>query len=124
MPTRCILVAEDYKPLLLAIQSILEAEGYAVLAASNGEEALRLMERVRPDLILADIMMPGMNGYAFLEAVRSRPEWSSIPFIFLSARAEQEDLEKGKAMGVTGYLIKPFEPQELIEIVRRHLGEG
>lgn len=124
MSTRCILVAEDYKPLLLAIQSILEAEGYTVLTASDGEEALRLMERVRPDLILADIMMPRVNGYAFLTAVRSCPEWSSIPFIFLSARAEQEDLKKRKAMGVTGYLIKPFEPQELIEIVRRYLGEG
>ncbi len=121
MATWCILVAEDHEPLLQAIRGVLEAEGWTVLTATNGEEALRLMEETRPDLILADIMMPRMDGYALYEAVRARPDWATIPFIFLTARAGQEDIQRGRQMGVTAYVVKPFEPHELIDLVRTYL---
>ncbi len=116
-----ILVAEDHKPMQNAIRTILEEEGFEVLTADDGEEALRAMETFRPDLILADIMMPRMDGYALYEAVRARQEWVTIPFIFLTAKAEREDVLKGKAMGAEDYITKPFDPQELVVAIRSRL---
>ncbi len=116
-----ILVVEDHEPLLAAIQGILQGEGYDVFTATDGAQALQEMEHVWPDLIVADIMMPRMNGYAFYEAVRARPEWVPIPFIFLTAKAEKEDVLKGKELGAEDYLTKPFDPQELLVAVRSKL---
>ncbi len=116
-----ILVAEDHKPMQLAIRKILEEEGFEVITADDGEEALHIVEQSPPDLILADIMMPKMDGYALYEAIRARQEWVPIPFIFLTARADREDILKGKAMGVEDYITKPFDPQELVVAIRSRL---
>jgi two-component system sensor histidine kinase/response regulator len=119
-----VLIVEDHEPLLAAIQHVLKLENYAVLTASDGVEALQVMEETQPDLIVADIMMPRMDGYDFYEAVRERPEWVPIPFIFLTARAEKEDMLKGKLLGVEDYIIKPFDPQELLIAVQARLGRA
>lgn len=119
-----ILAVEDHRPLLLAIQDILEAEGYTVYTATDGERALRVMKEVRPDLIMADVMMPQMDGYALREAVCAFPEWASIPFVFLTAKAEKEDLLKARELGVEHYVTKPFTPQELVAAVRASLGQS
>lgn len=116
-----ILVVEDHEPLLSAIRGVLEEEGYTIFTATDGVEALRLMGEACPDLIVADIMMPRMDGYAFYKAVRARPEWMLIPFIFLTAKAEREDVLKGKSLGVEDYLTKPFDSQELVIAVRARL---
>lgn len=124
MSGQCILVVEDHKSMLEAIRIILEEEGYTVLTTADGVEALQVMEEISPDLIVADIMMPRMDGYAFYEAVRVRPEWVTIPFIFLTARSEQEAVLKGKELGVEDYIIKPFDPDELTVAVRARLGRA
>ncbi|MDY7075520.1 MAG: response regulator [Chloroflexota bacterium] len=121
MNEQCILVAEDYEPLLAGIRDILEAEGYTVLTATDGVEALQIMEQTRPDLIVADIMMPALNGYALYETVRAQAEWATIPVVFLTSRAEEEDLLRGKALGVDGYITKPFDPDKLLVTVRTTL---
>jgi signal transduction histidine kinase len=107
-----------------AIKGILESEGYAVITATDGLEALELMEDTKPDLILADIMMPRMDGYALYEEVRARPEWVPIPFVFLTARSEREDKLKGKGLGVEDYITKPFDAEELVVSVRSRLGRS
>jgi two-component system sensor histidine kinase/response regulator len=119
-----ILVVEDHRPLLTAIREILEAEGYIVSTAGDGVRALEAMERERPHLIVADIMMPHMDGYAFYEAVRGRAEWVAIPFIFLTAKAERKDVLRGMALGAEDYLTKPFDPQQLVVAVRARLGRA
>ncbi len=119
-----ILVVEDHKSMSQAIQSILESEGYVVFAATDGVEALEMMEDVRPDLILADIMMPRMDGYTLYEKIRARPEWIPIPFIFLTAKSEREDRLRGKKLGAEDYVTKPFDAEELIVIVRSRLGRA
>jgi two-component system sensor histidine kinase/response regulator len=124
MAKQRILVVDDHDPLLTAIQGILEGEGYTVLTAINGEQALEVMEQARPDLIMADIMMPRMDGYALYKAVRARPEWVPIPFIFLTAKAEREDKLRGIDMGAEDYLTKPFDTQELVVAVRSRLGRA
>jgi two-component system sensor histidine kinase/response regulator len=124
MDRQRILVVEDHRPLLSAIRDVLEAGGYGVLTAIDGIEALEIMEESRPDLIVADIMMPRMNGYDLYEAVRTRPEWIPIPFIFLTARAAKEDVLKGKGLGAEDYIIKPFDPQELLVAIQARLGRA
>lgn len=116
-----ILVVEDNEPLLGAIQATLEVEGYLVSTAIHGEDALEVMERIYPDLIVADIMMPNMDGYALYRAIRARPECVAVPFIFLTAKAEREDVLVGKALGAEDYLTKPLDPEELLVAVRARL---
>jgi signal transduction histidine kinase len=119
-----ILVVEDHDLLLLAIRDILEVEGYEVVTATDGLDALEVMQDFTPDLIVADISMPRMNGYEFFEAVHARPEWVPIPFIFLTARAERGDVLKGKALGAEDYITKPFDPQELVVVVSSRIGRA
>ncbi|MBN1429182.1 MAG: response regulator [Anaerolineae bacterium] len=118
-----ILLAEDDKALLRGVTDLLEMSGYQVYAASDGRSALRLLEQlsIPPDLIISDIAMPYMDGYKFLNAVRARPEWVSIPFIFLTARAEKEDIRTGKLRGVDDYVTKPFELPDLLVAVQSTL---
>ncbi len=113
-----ILVAEDHKPLLEGIRDILETEGYIVSIVTDGVQALQIIEQSPPDLVIADIMMPVLNGYTLLKEIRAQPEWSGIPIIFLTSRAENEDIQKGQELGVEGYITKPFDPDELLKTVR------
>jgi CheY-like chemotaxis protein len=123
MSKQRILVAEDHEPLLIGIQQILETAGYTVLTASDGLEALQILEHTRPDLILADIMMPTVDGYALYEQVRGRPEWADIPVIFLTSKADTTDIRKAKELGVNGYITKPFDPNKLLATVHSILME-
>lgn len=116
-----ILVVEDYKPMVGAIASILEMKGYDVLTATNGVEALQVMEDTVPDLIIADILMPEMDGYAFYHEVQKRLEWRSIPFVLLTSMAEREDIQKGRDLGVSSYITKPFDPEDLLAAARKGL---
>jgi len=119
-----ILVVEDHKPMSRAIKGILESEGYTVTTATDGVEALDAMEEVQPDLILADIMMPRMDGYTLYERIRACDEWVPIPFVFLTAKSEREDKLKGKKLGAEDYITKPFDADELIISVRSRLGRA
>ncbi len=119
--TNRILVVEDHGLLLQALAGLLESHGYVVDTAENGVEALARMREAKPDLILSDIMMPQMDGYTFYKEVRSHPNWVRIPFIFLTARGQHEDIKRGKALGVEDYLTKPFDTEEVIIAVRSRL---
>jgi putative two-component system response regulator len=94
------------------------------MTASNGREALEKMASLSPDLILSDIAMPEMDGYAFFRAVRNNPEWISIPFLFLTARGEKHDILAGKDLGADDYLVKPLTREELLTAVRARLGRS
>ncbi len=121
MGSQRVLVVEDHKPMSRAIQDILESEGYEVVTAVDGMEALETMQVRRPDIILADIMMPRLDGYDLYREVRARPEWTPIPFVFLTARSEREDRLRGKILGAEDYVTKPFDAEELVVIVRSRL---
>ncbi len=116
-----ILVVDDNARMLTAVQRILESEAYRVLTATDGLAALLLMQETRPDLIIADIAMPRMNGYQLYERVRQNPDWTLTPFIFLTGRAMDSDIRYGKEIGVDDYLIKPIEPEDLAAAVRGKL---
>jgi putative two-component system response regulator len=116
-----ILLVEDSQILREGLHALLEQERYRVLTAVHGLDALGQMKDNLPDLILSDIVMPEMDGYAFFEAVRQNPEWISIPFIFLTARRERQSVLAGKKLGADDYLLKPVSPDELLIVIRARL---
>jgi two-component system sensor histidine kinase/response regulator len=109
-----ILLVDDDPAILEGVVDLLQLYGYNLLTASDGKLALEVMQDYTPDLVISDIMMPEMDGYEFYEAVRSRPEWVPIPFIFLTARGQQVDIRRGQSLGADAYLVKPFEPEDLL----------
>lgn len=116
-----ILVVEDEGALRESIVEILILEEYVVLAAENGKEALAVIEKTQPDLILCDIVMPEMNGYELLKTLRANKETAFIPVIFLTARTDRESMREGLTLGAEEYLTKPFISEELLKIIRKHL---
>jgi putative two-component system response regulator len=124
MNRETLLVVEDNHALREGLREMLGMEGFTVLTASNGREALDNMQSITPDLILSDIAMPEMDGFAFFEAVRNKPEWVTIPFVFLTARGEKQDVLTGKDLGAEDYLVKPLTRDELVTAVRSRLSRS
>lgn len=124
MSGETILIVEDNQVLREGLREILAVEGYHVLCAANGKEALEEMSTFSPDLILSDIAMPEMDGFEFLRAVRSRPDWVTIPFLILTARGEKDDVLVGKSLGAEDYLVKPLTRQELLTAVNARLSRA
>ncbi|MDQ3877357.1 MAG: response regulator [Actinomycetota bacterium] len=117
-----ILVCDDDPVILRLLQVNLELEGYEVLTAQNGEEAVEVATAELPDLILLDIMMPRMDGYQAVKLIKSQDNTKHIPVVFVSAKAQQSDVDLGKSYGVADYLTKPFDPTEMIDLVGRLVG--
>lgn len=124
MGNETLLVVDDNEALREGLSEMLSFEGFTVVTAANGLEALEKMQVVSPDLIISDITMPQMDGFSFFNAARARPEWVTIPFIFLTARAEREDILAGKNMGAEDYLVKPLSREELVTAVRSRLARS
>lgn len=116
-----ILVVEDDEAMAGGIGDVLELAGYQVETAHNGREALNVLAGWLPDLIVSDIMMPEMDGYDLFKAVRARPEWLSIPIIFLTAKGQKVDIRLGKTLGAEDYLVKPFDWEDLLVAVESRL---
>jgi CheY-like chemotaxis protein len=115
----CILVADDDPVILRLLQVNFRLEGYRVETAPHGDEALRKARELKPDLILLDVMMPGVDGWEVCRRLKEEPATADIPVIFLSARAQDEDRRRGRALGVVDYVTKPFDPGSLVGTVRR-----
>jgi DNA-binding NarL/FixJ family response regulator len=116
-----LLLIDDDPNLILLVKDYLEFRGYEVLTADNGKEALNLLSQSLPDMIICDIMMPEMDGYALIENVRQDQRTSWIPVLFLSARGQSQDRIKGLNLGADVYMVKPFEPEELVAQVESSL---
>lgn len=116
-----ILVIEDETPIRANLSRMLEMEGHEVMTAQDGQIGLACLQAQRPDLILCDLVMPVLDGYGVLAEVLARAETATIPFIFLSASADQAEREEGLRRGATDYLTKPFNLGEIRDTVARHL---
>jgi two-component system KDP operon response regulator KdpE len=110
MPKRMILVVDDEPAIARLVRATLQADGHSVITASRGEEALDLLDEQRPDLIVLDLMMPGIDGFETLRRIRMQ---SQVPVIMLTARAAGADKLKGLSGGADDYVTKPFNPDEL-----------
>jgi DNA-binding response OmpR family regulator len=116
-----ILLIEDNKELRENTAEILELAGYEVTTAADGKKGVEQVNKKKPDIIICDIMMPVLDGYGVLHMLSKKPETSSIPFIFLTAKAERSDLRKGMEMGADDYITKPFDKTELLNAVESRL---
>ena len=116
-----LLLIDDDPNLILLVKDYLEFRGYEVVTANNGVSALRVLEDFLPDLIVCDIMMPEMDGYALVERIRKDSRVSWIPVIYLSAKGQTQDRVKGLNVGADVYMVKPFEPEELVAQVESSL---
>jgi CheY-like chemotaxis protein len=116
-----ILVIEDAQPLRKDIVEMLTFEGFDVIGAENGLEGVQYALETQPDLIICDIMMPELDGYAVLERLRDEPSTRTTPFVFLTARTDRSDVRQGMDLGAEDYLTKPFAASELLTTVRTQL---
>ncbi|HEX9723588.1 MAG TPA: response regulator [Vicinamibacteria bacterium] len=113
-----ILLADDESNLRTLVHTTLEDAEYEILEATNGTEALEMAKKERPDLLVLDWMMPGLSGIEVAKLLRDDPDTADIPIIMLTARGQEKDREKVKALGAYAYLLKPFSPLQLLEKVR------
>lgn len=113
-----ILIADDDRSVRLAVAEILQAEGYACCHAEDGVEVLIKLGAEQPDMLILDIMMPGMNGFDVCSAIREKEEYRKMPILMLSAKGDFVDKSVGFRFGANDYLVKPFEPAELCAHVR------
>jgi DNA-binding response OmpR family regulator len=122
-----VLVIDDERSIRMLCRVNLSASGMEVLEAPDGEQGLELARREQPDLILLDVMMPGRDGWSVARALAEEPETREIPFVFLTARAEEADRRLGRQLGGVAYVVKPFDPvgiAELVEEVLRRVERG
>ena len=116
-----ILIVDDNLPNLQVLGEILESEGFDIALANNGEQACKMVLTTLPDLVLLDIMMPGMNGYDVCDNLRDNPDTREIPVIFLTAKTQPDDILSGFQHGGVDYIVKPFQSAELLARVRTHV---
>ncbi len=116
-----ILVIEDEPQMLRNLVTILRAEGFSVLGAPGGEEGVALARAERPDLVLCDLMMPGIDGFGVLRQIRADPRTAATPFLFLTARGEREEVRAGMNHGADDYLTKPVKVDDLLGAIRVRL---
>ena len=116
-----ILIVDDEPNVVVPIQFLMEQLGCRVMIAERGEDALDLIYQYKPDLVLLDIMLPGIDGYEVCEIVRLNPEYRKIKIIFLTAKGREEEIAKGLALGADAYITKPFSNIELVATVKEIL---
>jgi CheY-like chemotaxis protein len=117
-----ILVIEDETIILLALVNLLQQNGFEAISAKNGSEGIRLAIEQMPDLILCNVNMPKLTGYQVLEELRNNQITAAIPFLFLTAQNLQAELNKNPLLELSKYLTKPYDPEELLQLVAQMLG--
>lgn len=122
--TKTILVVDDDPNLVFLVQDYLELKGYRVLTAAHGRDALTVLEQETPDMIICDVMMPQMDGYNFVRHVRDNQQISWLPVLFLSAKGQTQDRVMGLNTGADVYMVKPFDPDELLAQIEASLKQS
>jgi two-component system alkaline phosphatase synthesis response regulator PhoP len=120
--TATILIADDEPNILISLEFLMKREGFAVLLARDGQEALDLLKRERPRLVLLDVMMPKKTGFEVCQEVRQDDALKDIVILMLTAKGRETDVVKGLALGANAYMTKPFSTRELVQKVRELLG--
>ncbi len=117
-----ILVADDEPNIVISLEYLLKREGYIVIVARDGQEALDSIAREKPDLVLLDVMMPKKSGFEVCQAVRASEDLQGTKILMLTAKGRDTDVAKGTALGADDYMTKPFSTRELVQKVAKLLG--
>jgi two-component system alkaline phosphatase synthesis response regulator PhoP len=118
-----VLIADDEPNIVTSLEFLMQMNGYDVCVARNGDEALDMVNTEHPDLVLLDVMMPIRNGFEVCQKIRESMLSSQIKILMLTAKGRDIEVEKGRTLGADDYITKPFSTKELVERVRRLLGE-
>ena len=113
-----ILIVDDEPSIVVPVQFLMQQQGYTVLVAEDGHNALDMIYKYQPDLVLLDIMLPGIDGYEVCEIVRLNPKLRNVKIIFLTAKGREVEIAKGLALGADAYITKPFSNAELVAKVK------
>lgn len=123
MKAKTILIADDSRAMRAMLTLTIESIGdYRIVEVSSGFEALRILPREQVDLILTDINMPDINGLELISYLRENPNYRDIPVIIISTEGSQKDVDKGKQLGANEYVVKPFDPVRVQELIKTYLG--
>ncbi len=117
-----VLIVDDDPDIIMAIRFGLEQEGIACIEAHDGEEALNKAKKERPDLMVLDVMLPGISGYKIARLLKYDRSYASIPIIMLTGRADEKDRELGEQTGADAYVTKPFDREAFVDLVKERLG--
>jgi two-component system alkaline phosphatase synthesis response regulator PhoP len=120
MDQKKILIADDNENIRDALTYLLEDEGYELMLAKDGADALRKVRERKPDILFLDIMMPEINGYDVCRTIKNDPDLKSIYIIMLTAKGQVAEQERGKDVGADEYIVKPFSPMEILAKVKQH----
>ena len=118
-----VLVVDDEEMTRKLLRLMLERDGFVIVEAEDGLEALDMIKREMPDIIIMDVMMPNMDGFSACQALRNKPETAEIPIILLSARAQTEAIRAGLSAGANRYMTKPISKPELVQTIRDLLSD-
>jgi DNA-binding response OmpR family regulator len=121
MAKKRILIVDDEPNIVTSLEFLMRREGFEVDIAADGEQALRAVGRIVPDLVLLDIMLPRLNGFEVCEKLRNDPRSSGVKIVMLTAKGRDTDVQKGMALGADLYVTKPFSTKELVEQIRQML---
>ncbi|MBP6780031.1 MAG: response regulator [Ottowia sp.] len=117
MTPKKLLVADDEPNIVISLEYLMKREGYDVLVATDGNQALEAIQREQPALVLLDVMMPGKTGFEVCQAVRADPALDGVRILMLTAKGRETDVSKGLALGANAYMTKPFSTRELVQKV-------
>jgi DNA-binding response OmpR family regulator len=119
-----VLIVDDEANIVISLEFLMKQAGYRVDIARTGDEALAMIDQFAPDLILLDVMLPGVNGFDILQRIRQEPQHARMAVILLTAKGRDVEVTKGLALGANAYITKPFSTHELLAEVRRCLDEA
>lgn len=119
-----IMVVDDEPYIARVIKFKLEQEGYTVISANDGQSGLQKIKEEKPDLVLLDVMMPGLSGYEVCQKIKEDADLAGIPVVILTAKGQERDREQGLTMGASDYITKPFSPNRLLELVKNMIGDA
>ena len=119
-----ILIADDEPNIVISLEYLLQREGYHVLVARDGQEALDTVDLMRPDLVLLDVMLPKVSGFDVCQKLRANPALAGMRIVMLTAKGRDVEMSKGMALGADAYITKPFSTQDLLAQIRAQLEAG
>ncbi len=119
---KTILTVDDSRTMREMVSFTLSSAGYAVVEAADGQQALSVLSNQRVDLVIADLNMPGMDGLTLIRRLRALPTHRTLPILMLTTESDEQKKSEGRAAGATGWIVKPFNPDKLVSVVRKVCG--
>lgn len=117
--TKTVLVVDDSRTMRDMVSHTLKGAGFDVVVAEDGNDAVNALSKQSFDVIITDLNMPGMDGFALIEHVRSNAKHKYVPILMLTTESDAQKKEQGKSLGATGWIVKPFNPEKLVQVVRK-----